>query len=126
MNESATPEQSATLSGKVAVFQEKAASFRVVHADGAWLSVNPYRNLHVIFYSERAPIPKSVQLAMNANSVWQELPTERDVKQGWFREMEVDVVLTLEGVLALQNALAKWIPILQEQHAEYDSSKKGT
>jgi hypothetical protein len=107
---------------KMEIFQEKAASFRVVHADGAWMSINPYRNLHVTFYSERSPIPKSVTLSFDETHGWKELPSERVVKKGWFREMEVDVVLNLEAVRALQNSLVHWLAELERQQADYDKS----
>lgn len=123
MNES-TPKE--PVISRVEVFQEKAASFRVVHADGVWCSVNPYRNLHLAFYSERAPIPQSIQLAFDTTLGWQELIEERKVKKGWFREMEVDIVLTLEAARTLQVSLGKWITVLEEQHEEYERAKGGT
>lgn len=125
MNESATPAPQNAPVSKVTVFQEKAASFRVIHADGAWASVNPYRNLHIAFYSERAPIPKSIELGFDKKLGWRELVNERDVKKGWFREMEVDIVLSLEAARTLQDSLVKWIAVLEEQEADFQKAAGG-
>ncbi len=62
---------------KVPVYQEKSALFRVVHADGAWWSMNPKNDLHLTFYSERAPIPKVVYFGLDKEGTWNELAEER-------------------------------------------------
>ena len=99
---------------KVSVYQEKSALFRVVHADGAWWSLNPRNELHLAFYSERAPIPKVVYFGPDKEGTWNELPGEREVKKGWFREMEVDVVLTPTSASFVQDAINRYLEHIKQ------------
>ncbi len=94
---------------KIPVHQQKSGLFRVVHADGVWWSVNPWNNLHLAFYSERAPIPQVVYFGQDESGKWIELQEEREGKTGWFREMEVDVSLTLNGAYAVLDAINQYI-----------------
>jgi hypothetical protein len=123
MTEPSTPQEPIIPAQRIEVSQEKSASFRVVHADGAWCSVNPYRNLHVTFYSERAPIPKKIFLKYEDPDGWKELVDEREVKKGWFREMEVDVVLDLNGARALYRSMTGFIALLEQQEKLYEDQK---
>jgi hypothetical protein len=109
---------------RVEIFMRKSALFRVIHADGVWCSVNPYRNLHLTFYNERAPIPQSVFITHDDKEGWKELSEARDVKQGWFREMEVDIVLDLYGARGVHKALGTYIAVLEEQERVFDEAKK--
>ena len=65
---------------------------------------NPYCNLHLTFTAS-ALHPKSIYLQLDESSGWKELVDERDVKKGWFRELEVDVVLDLNGARSLHKSL---------------------
>jgi hypothetical protein len=111
MAESGPPQSE--ISPKVPVYQEKSALFRVVHADGAWWSVNPRNDLHLVFYSERAPIPKVVYFGPDKEGTWNELIEEREVKKGWFREMEVDIVLTPTSAATVQEAIVRYLEYIK-------------
>lgn len=88
----------------------KSALFRVVHSDGVWCSVNPWGLLHLTFYSERQPIPTSVYFALNEQGgVTREEIEKREGKEGWFRELEVDVVLTPDGARNVYQALGQFL-----------------
>jgi hypothetical protein len=99
---------------KVPIYQEKSALFRVVHADGAWWSVNARNDLHLAFYSERAPIPKVVYFGPDKEGTWNELVEEREGKKGWFREMEVDVVLTPTSAAYLKDAIDRYLEYMKQ------------
>ena len=99
---------------RVPVYQEKSALFRVVHSDGAWWSVNPKNDLHLTFYSERAPIPKVVYFGPDKEGTWNELAEEREVKKGWFREMEVDIVLTPTSAAFIQDAINRYLEHMKQ------------
>jgi hypothetical protein len=109
---------------RVQVHQEKSALFRVVHADGVWWSVNPWNNLHLAFYSERAPIAQKVYYGLNAEGNWVEMPEEREGKKGWFREMEVDVSLSLNGAYAVLDAIQGYIKHMETIGPQPDQSQK--
>ena len=98
---------------KVPVHQHKSALFRVVQSDGVWVSVNPWGNLHLTFYSERAPIPTTVYFGQDKDGNFGELVDQREGKQGWFRELEVDVVLTPVAARNVLDTLQRYIASTQ-------------
>lgn len=99
----------------IQIYQQKANFFRVVHADGVWCSVNAWRNLHMTFYSERYPIPTKVFFGIDdKGNVTGEDVEKREVKKDWFREMEVDVVLSLDSARQVQDALQRYIKVLED------------
>jgi len=111
---------------KVQVHQRKAALFRVVQADGVWTSVNPWGNLHLTFYSERAPIPTSVYFGPNKDGIWEELVDLREGKKGWFRELEVDVVLTPVAARSVLDTLQRYLEPTQPPSAQTNISTPET
>jgi hypothetical protein len=94
---------------KVQVHQRKSALFRVVQADGVWTSVNPWGNLHLTFYGERAPIPTTIYFGQDKDGNLVELVDQREGKQGWFRELEVDVVLTPLAARSVLDTLQRYL-----------------
>jgi len=98
----------------IQVYQQKANFFRVVHSDGVWCSVSPAKLLHLTFYSERSPLPTKVYFPVNAaGTVMNEDVEKREVKKDWFREMEVDVVLTLQAAKSVRDGLDNFIKIIE-------------
>ncbi len=101
----------------------KSNLFRVAHADGAFGSIMPQGNLHMMFFAERPVIPNVIKYHL--------LPTgqlgpegSRESKTGVVREVEVDVIMSvaaakgvrdwldqrireMEGLLAMQDATGK-------------------
>lgn len=76
----------------------KGPCFRSVQADGAWGSVNPQGNIHLIFFNERAPVPQEVVFNLNPDgTLGDEITNKRVSKDGMVREMEVDVVLSIKA-----------------------------
>jgi hypothetical protein len=98
----------------IQVYQQKANFFRVVHADGVWCSVSPAKLLHLTFYSERAPLPAKVYFPVKNGLVQNEDVSKRDVKKDWFREMEVDIVLTLKAAKGVRGGLDNFIKIAED------------
>lgn len=98
----------------IEVHQEKSNLFRVVHADGAWLSVNPWNQVNLSFYSERYPIPKKIYFPMNKDGiVLSEDVAKRETKKDWFREFEVSVSLSVQTAKNLHEALGKFIALAE-------------
>ncbi|SRR6266446_3497132 len=93
----------------------KGSNFRVVHADGVWFGGNLHGDfLHLTFYSERAPIPQKIVVTIDQNGNATEVESKRESKQGIVREMEVDIVLSLQAAVFLQNSLTKNLTMIQE------------
>ncbi len=94
----------------IQIHQQKGNYFRVIHADGVWVSVSPDSFLHLTFYSERYPIPKSISFPVNkAGTVMSEDIEKRDTLKDWVREMEVDVVLSLGAAKLVREGLDNFI-----------------
>jgi hypothetical protein len=91
----------------VEIHLEKSSLFRVVHADGVWSSVNPWGDLHLAFYNERAPIPQRVYWEPDGKGGWKEL--RREGKSGWFREVEVDIALSREAAQLVLKAIQYYL-----------------
>lgn len=88
---------------KVKFHHAKGNYFRVVHADGLWGSVSSNDNLHVTFYNERWPIPSETVHEITDGGELAE--TSRVIKDGYFRELEVDVVMSRHTAMGLYNWL---------------------
>jgi hypothetical protein len=81
----------------------KAPFFRTIHADGIWFSFSPNKTIRLGFFNERIPIPKRVFMKVDdAGILTDEIVASRDTRTGYVREMEADVVMTLETAKALQ------------------------
>jgi len=86
----------------------KAENFRVVHADGTWFGGNAQGNLHLTFYSERTPIPQQIVAKLDSDGrIIGEDESKRVTKEGMIREMEVDVVLSIQAATILHEVLGQ-------------------
>jgi hypothetical protein len=104
--------------GTVKFHQQKGALFRVVHSDGVWCSVGPHGKLHLIFFNERWPIPTETTYQLTAESeLGDEIKELREGKDGYFREMEVDVVLDLRNAQALYQYLGEYIKMMTNENS---------
>src|SRR5947209_10685342 len=113
-----TPNTAETPGQWVKIHQQKSNLFRVVHADGVWMSVNPHRQIHLTFYSERYPIPTAIFFGVDGKgTVIDEDISRRETKKDWVREMEVSVSLSLETARAVQTALDRFIKIAEGKSA---------
>ena len=85
---------------EVNFFFEKSNLFRVIHADGLYGGVSPNGHLHFAFYSQRLPLPKTskIQVGEDGTPSGPEVVTEK--KDGFFRELEVDVVMDYSTALS--------------------------
>jgi hypothetical protein len=98
----------------IQIHQKKGNYFRVVHADGVWFSVSPDKFLHLTFYNERYPLPKSISFPVNkAGTVMDEDVEKRDTLKDWVREMEVDVVLSIKAAKAVRDGLDNYIKLAE-------------
>jgi hypothetical protein len=91
----------------------KANYFRAVHADGAFGGITPQGHVQMAVYSERRPIPLEITNTFDGNQVGPEILEERVSKEGIVRELEVDLIMTVEVARSMQH----W---LEEQIAKWD------
>ena len=83
---------------RVAFDYIKGQHFRVIHADGAIGSVTPNGHIHAAFFSERQAIPRRLVHELNPNgTIGAQLPTEIVSRGSIIREMDVDVIMTLDA-----------------------------
>jgi hypothetical protein len=84
----------------------KSNFFRVIHADGAWGGLSANGQIHMTLYNERLPIPQQItHLVSSEGKLGEELKEARISKEGFIREIEVDVVMDLD----VAKAIAKWL-----------------
>jgi hypothetical protein len=112
----ASSERKLTPPPKLAINFLKSAYFRVVHASGVWYGGDGQGNLHLTFFNERNPIPKTVVLDINEHGmvVGEDL-SKRDTKQGIVREMEVDVIFSFDAAMEFHKTLGENLKAIQEQ-----------
>jgi hypothetical protein len=89
---------------------QKANLFRVVHTDGVWCSMGAHEDLHLVFFSERLAIPNETYYAVRPDGeLGNENTSKRTGKDGYVREMEVDVVLDWKSIISLHSYLTTYI-----------------
>jgi hypothetical protein len=93
-------------SGEIEFHFEKSRYFRVIHADGAFGGVAPgNRNIHLAIFSERSPLPRTITHRVADGLLGEEIIERRETKQGIFREVEADLVMTVEVAVAIRDWL---------------------
>ncbi len=73
----------------------KSSFFRVIHADGIIGCVTPRSLIHYAIFSERQAIPQTITQNISQDGVVGEA-VARTGKEGIVREMEADVMMSLE------------------------------
>ena len=99
-------------SGQIRFHYIKSGYFRTVLADGAWGGVSPAGRINIVFYNERAPIPRIVTHSVKESRLGEEL--ERESRDGIVREVEVAVALDLPAAESLLTWLEEKVQILRE------------
>jgi hypothetical protein len=106
------------IDGEITFAYEKSANFRVISVDGAIGSIAPNQSsIHLSIYSERMPIPKSVTHVAIDGTLGPEIMEKRVGRTEIFREVEADLVLSLETAMSLAMWLNDRIRELQESRA---------
>ena len=84
----------------------KTGSYRSIHSDGAIGGITPAGNIHISFYNERLPIPKKAVHSISEDGQLGEI-IEQEKLDGVVREMEVDVVMSVNSARNLYDWLGK-------------------
>jgi len=101
----------------------KSPQFRVIHADGVIGGLTPNNNIHFALFSERLAIPQEVIHTINPDG---SLGGERKPKgkEGIVREMDVDVVMSLETAVVVHEWLTKRIEELKARLEKIDGIRR--
>lgn len=101
---------------EVRFYQIKSHFFRVIHADGIWASMGPFRHVHLTFYNERLPLPTEIVYPlMSGNRLGDEIADRRVTKKDWVREMEVDIVMTYDRAVEVHKWLGQYLALSAPQ-----------
>lgn len=90
----------------------KSGHFRVIHVDGAYGGLTGHGFIHAAVYSERPTIPQVTEAEFVEGGTLTEHPVEK--KDGMVREVEADLVMSLETAKALREWLDDKIGQLEE------------
>ena len=92
----------------------KSSHFRVIHASGVWYGGDAQQNLHLSFFNERSPIPQEVVLNLNEQgAVLGEDESKRKIKEGFVREVEVDIIFSLPSAVDFYRTLGENLKALK-------------
>ncbi|HLF94908.1 MAG TPA: hypothetical protein VJB14_15685 [Planctomycetota bacterium] len=102
----------------------KSNLFRVIHADGVWIS--PYgENINVTFFNERIPIPRqTTQELKNDGTLGPEDVAKRLGRDALIREMEVNVVMSLQTAKAVQAFLKSAVDLMETRLGQLKKQQK--
>jgi hypothetical protein len=91
----------------------KGAFFRVIHADGVIGGPTPQGHMHIVFYSERPPLPRRlVQPITSTGQLGPPIPEKSVIRDTTVvREMDIDVIMTY----AVAQSLYQWLGANLEQ-----------
>jgi hypothetical protein len=101
---------------KLRIEYKKSQCFRVIHADGAYGGTTPRLQLFIAFYNERFPIPQVLTYETSATGAPErEIITERESKEGFFREVEVGVTLDITAAKGFLSWLTEHVAELEKR-----------
>lgn len=104
------PEETTPLPTTVSFDYIKTAQFRVLHADGAFLSLTFQGGVVLSFFSERQPIPRRIVHQVKSDgTLGDEIVEQRVVRDAVIRDTEVAVAMTFDTAKRIQAALADLI-----------------
>lgn len=91
----------------------KSQYFRVMHADGAWGGLSPNGMIHMSVYSERFPIPQSLEQNVTPEGRI-EGEASKVTRDGVIREVDADIVMTRDVAVSIRDWLTARIDLLDE------------
>lgn len=101
----------------------KSGQFRVVHADGAFVSLSQ-TGVNVSFFTERQAIPRRVVHKVDAHGiVGEEITSERVVRDAIVRDVEISVMMTTDSAERLIDVLQKVVKSYKEIAAQKKQGK---
>jgi hypothetical protein len=93
----------------------KSNFFRVAHVDGAVGSATPSGLIHLACYSERPAIPRRMVFEVSAEGVLgQEVASLKDTRDSIVRELEIDLLMSVEVASGLRDWLTTQLEHVEE------------
>ena len=89
----------------------------VIHVDGAIGGITPQRQIFVTLFSERAALPTMIEFELSSEGILGE-EKKREGREGLVREMDIGVMLSIEGAQQLAEFLQKQLQVLKESVPE--------
>jgi hypothetical protein len=90
--------------------------FRSAHADGFVGGLTPNGQIHLAFFSERSLLPKKHVYRVNPDgSLGSEIPEERALNEPIVRDIQLDVLMSVQAAEALKNWLDQYIKNLKSR-----------
>lgn len=83
----------------------KSGLFRTVHVSGAIGSVTPSGNIHCALFNERPAIPRITQHEIDESGHLNKDSIVVDGRDGFVREMEIDLVMSVDSARDLRDWL---------------------
>jgi hypothetical protein len=105
---------------RVTISYIKSNAFRVIFADGAYGGATPRGNIQFSFYNERNAIPQEAEIELIGGEVSSERITR--TRGGMVREVEVNVVLSLQSAREFKDWLEKRIEFTEKIVGEADGT----
>lgn len=94
----------------------KGDQFRSVHVDGVIGSLTPSGGIHCATFSERQAIPQEEELALNPDGSLGDLVAgSRRAREGIVREMDINLIMSLDVARSLRTWLSEKIALLEER-----------
>jgi hypothetical protein len=87
----------------------KSPHFRVIFAEGAFGGISPGGHINMALFNERFPLPTHVEYVVEGGQLGAEILDARIGRDGIIREVETEVVMTLDGAKKLHTWLGKKI-----------------
>lgn len=91
----------------------KSHYFRVIWAEGAFGGVSPSGHINMSLFNERFPLPTHVEHTLAKDGLGPEIQTARVQRDGIVREVETEVVLSLNAAKRLHAWLGEKIAALE-------------
>ena len=100
--------------------------FRAAHADGFIGGLTPNGQVHIAFFSERPTLPKRHVFRVNADgSLGAEVPSEKARNEAITRDMQVDVLLSVQAAEGLKNWLDQYLKALKARAGNGEARAPG-
>jgi hypothetical protein len=93
----------------------RAPFFRTVQADGAWGRISPANSIHLSLFNDCGPLPAVATHKIRADGILTgEMNVSIPAGTDLVRQVEVDVVLSLESAKAVRDTLENFIKLLEK------------
>ena len=122
MSDETTSDAGGTQPAQLTFHYLKSSQFRVVHMDGALGSLTPRGLIHCCVYSERPSIPLAQTFNVGSDGQLTGDP-ETATRGGLVRELEVDLMLSLEAASELRDWLTRMLKDAETKCKELEGSE---